>query len=458
MKALGLKEIAQAVKGKCLFLESELADSAVIRVTTDTRTIQKGDLFVPIKGEKFDGHDFLSQAFEKGAICCLSEVEKECLGPIILVENTREALRDLAEYYRSLFKIPVVGVTGSVGKTTTKDLIASVLSQKFCVLKTDGNFNNEIGLPLTVFQLEEKYEVAIFEMGMNHFGEIHNLSKIVKPDFGVISNIGVSHIENLGSREGIFKAKSEIFDYSPLNGTAILNGDDDLLPLLKNKLEQEIIFFGTGEENEIHCTNAVQKGLEGVQADICTPIGRFGVFIPVPGNHMVLNAMAATAVGLKLGLELSAIQKGIEAFVPTKMRMAIIKTAGGLTIIDDAYNANPVSMKASIDVLAGSRGKTTAILGDMFELGEFSDEMHYDVGKYAAQKKIDTIICIGLASQAMCHAALDCGHRNVFYFSTQKQFLETGIQNLEAGSTILVKASRGMHFEKTIEKLNEVNF
>lgn len=458
MKSLRLEEIAKAVDGCFVSSVKDAGQIVIDRITTDTRKIEKGDFFIPIKGEKFDGHEFISQAFEKGAVCCFSEKKlTETKNPYILVEDTRKAIRDLAEYYRSLFSIPVIAITGSVGKTTTKDMISSVLMQKYRVLKTEGNFNNEIGLPLTLFRLEESHEVVVLEMGMNQFGEIHNLSKVARPSIGVITNIGVSHIENLGSKEGILQAKRELFDFMTENSIAVLNGNDEYLMTLENDLKQKIIWYGTEKEHHVFSENITPRGLEGISALINTEKGSFSVLIPVPGGHMVLNAMAATAVGLQLGLSLEEIKTGIEAFVPTKMRMAIIKTGKGTTIIDDAYNANPVSMKASLDVLVGSKGKTAAILGDMFELGTFSEKMHYEVGKYAAELKIDTIICIGEASQAMCHGALDCGHRNVFYYPSQDLFLEEGVANLEAGITILVKASRGMHFEKTVEKLNEVN-
>ena len=219
MKPITLKSVAQAVNGK--ISDEKYNDVVIENITTDTRKISEGDLFIPLKGENFDGHKFIEQAFEKGALCCLSAENTESEKAVIYVSDTRKALRDLAEYYISLFDIPVVGITGSVGKTTTKDMIASVLMQKYNVLKTEGNFNNEIGLPLTVFKITEDTQVAVLEMGMNSFGEIHNLSKIAKPDIAVITNVGVSHIENLGSREGILKAKCEIFDFMKDNGTAV---------------------------------------------------------------------------------------------------------------------------------------------------------------------------------------------------------------------------------------------
>ena len=454
MKPITLKSVAQAVNGK--ISDEKYNDVVIENITTDTRKISEGDLFIPLKGENFDGHKFIEQAFEKGALCCLSAENTESEKAVIYVSDTRKALRDLAEYYISLFDIPVVGITGSVGKTTTKDMIASVLMQKYNVLKTEGNFNNEIGLPLTVFKITEDTQVAVLEMGMNSFGEIHNLSKIAKPDIAVITNVGVSHIENLGSREGILKAKCEIFDFMKDNGTAVLNIDNDMLQTLEGKTKFNTLWYGVENKKDIYADNIVKNGVESISCDIHMKNESFSVYIPVPGEHMVLNAMAAALVGNKLGLTVAEIKRGIEEFVPTKMRMAVIKTEKGTTIINDVYNANPVSMKAGIDVLSGGEGEKICILGDMFELGQFAKEMHYDTGVYAAEKKIDKIICIGEISKSMYEGALSLGG-NAFYFETQDEFIEKGIEELVSeGATVLVKASRGMHFEKTAEKIQEV--
>lgn len=454
MKPITLKSVAQAVNGK--ISDEKYNDVVIENITTDTRKIAEGDLFIPLKGENFDGHKFIEQAFEKGALCCLSAENTESEKAVIYVSDTRKALRDLAEYYISLFDIPVVGITGSVGKTTTKDMIASVLMQKYNVLKTEGNFNNEIGLPLTVFKITEDTQVAVLEMGMNSFGEIHNLSKIAKPDIAVITNVGVSHIENLGSREGILKAKCEIFDFMKDNRTAVLNIDNDMLQTLEGKTKFNTLWYGVENKKDIYADNIVKNGVESISCDIHMKDENFSVYIPVPGEHMVLNAMAAALVGNKLGLTVAEIKRGIEEFVPTKMRMAVIKTEKGTTIINDVYNANPVSMKAGIDVLSGGEGEKICILGDMFELGQFAKEMHYDTGVYAAEKKIDKIICIGEISKSMYEGALSLGG-NAFYFETQDEFIEKGIEELVSeGATVLVKASRGMHFEKTAEKIQEV--
>lgn len=459
MIPLSLDEILKASNGAVI--QGSASENIIINnITTDSRKITENSLFVPIIGEVFDGHDFIMSSFEKGAVCALSSKENiyENEKTVIKVEDTKKAFRDIAEYYIQKNKLPVVAITGSVGKTTTKDIIASVISQKYNVLKTEGNFNNEIGLPITAFKLEKENEAIVFEMGMNSFGEIHNLSKIAKPDIAVITNIGVSHIENLGSREGILKAKCEIFDYISKNGTAVLNSDDDMLITLENMLKTDIIWFGLKNKRDIFAKNIENQGLSGTNCTIVTKNGEIDVKINVPGEHMVLNALAATAVGIKMGLSNEEIKKGIENFLPSKMRMSIIKAGNGISIINDTYNANPISMKAAIDVLASESGSKVCVMGDMFELGDFAEKMHYDVGKYAAEKKIDRIICIGEFSKNTYKGAVDYGHKNTFYFKTQKEFMESNLNEyIKTGDIVLVKASRGMGLEKTVEKIQEVD-
>lgn len=453
MKPISLDEICCALGGR---FQNIAKNKKIYAITTDTREIEKDCLFVPIKGENFDGHDFILKAFEEGAICALSEKHIDTEKPVILVDDTRKAFRDLAMYYLTLFNVKVVAVTGSVGKTTTKDIIASVLSQKYNVLKTQGNFNNEIGLPKTIFNLTDKHEVAVFEMGMNNFGEIKNLSEIAKPNIGVITNIGVSHIENLGSREGILKAKLEIFDYMKKDGIAVLNADDDMLQTFKNKDNIKTLWFGIENKKDYYAQNLVPKGIEGIDARLCFQDKYIDVSIKVPGKHMVLNSLCAAAVGNSLGLSTEEIKKGIETFVPTQMRMSVTKTKGGITLINDAYNANPVSVKAAIDVLCFGEGRKIAVLGDMFELGEFSDSLHFQVGEYAAEKSVDVLICIGKNAHNIYKGAVS-KDLNAIYFSTQEEFLENHLDRFfKDGDVCLVKASRGMHFEKIAEKIQEV--
>ena len=451
METFLLKEIALATGGK---IHSKFESVLIDNVSTDSRDIKKNALFVPIKGENFDGHDFIFDCIEKGASGCLTEKELPENIPCILVKDTKKALRDLAKFYISKFDIPKCAVTGSVGKTTTKDMIASVLSEKFNTLKTEGNFNNEIGLPRTVFGIDKDTEAAVLEMGMNHFGEIHNLSEIVRPSIGVITNIGVSHIENLGSREGILKAKLEILDFMKDDGVVFLNGDDPYLR--KAETGRKTVYFGIESTCDVYAKNIRHDGLSGTFAEIHKGDICFEVKVPVPGSHMVLNALAASAVGFELGLSPEEIKRGIEGFKKSKMRMDII-AGNGINIINDVYNANPVSVKAAIDVLSAAEGRRVAILGDMLELGEFSEAMHKDVGEYTGKSGIDVLIAIGKDAKYIFEGAEKSLLKECFYFETQEDFFAEGIQKIFKGDTVLVKASRGMSLEKTVYKLQEVD-
>ncbi|NLK96930.1 MAG: UDP-N-acetylmuramoyl-tripeptide--D-alanyl-D-alanine ligase [Epulopiscium sp.] len=464
MEPLKINEIVFAVKGTLIQNENMQDKNEVIitGISTDSRRISFGDLFIPLTGENFDGHHFIPQAFEKGAKACLSE-RRDALPPegkfIIQVENSKQALMDLAAYYRSLFAIPVVAVTGSVGKTSTKDMIASVLSQHYKVLKTQGNYNNEIGVPLTIFQLNKEHEVAVIEMGMNHFGEIHNLSKIAKPNIAVITNIGVSHIENLGSQEGILQAKSEIFDYLKEDGVAVLNGDDYFLKTLIGKIPFEIVYFGLETYHQVYAKNIQSQGVDGTEADFVLGEQEVHIQIPSPGKHMVYNALCAATIGLKLNLTLEEIKNGILTYQASKMRMDIFRTKKNVQIINDVYNASPQSMKAALDVLNEiSNGRRIAILGDMLEMGSYSEHAHKEVGEYAAQNKIDDLFCVGTEAKHIAQGAIHGGmdESRVRTFLSQEALWDALEHFIAPEDTILVKASRGIHLEKTVEKIKEV--
>lgn len=456
MKPLTIETICNVVGGT--LLGSGDTQTLVDTIVTDSRKITSGDFFVPIKGETFDGHSFLPQVYEKGAVCSFSAVDfmppqgKTC----IRVVDTRIAMGDLARYLLEGFHVPVVAVTGSVGKTTTKNMIASVLAQKYSVHKTEGNFNNDLGLPLTVFDMTQNHEVAVLEMGMSAFGEIHYLSSIAKPDIGVITNVGIAHIEYLGSRDGILKAKSEIFDFMKPDGVAVLNGDNDKLQELEGNLSFPIDWVGMENKKGIWAKEVVSNGIQSISCTVVTPKGDMGVTIPVPGEHMVSNALLATAVGLRLGLTLAEIKEGIETFASDKMRMAMSKTKGGFTMIDDTYNANPISMKASVDVLSGATGRKVAVLGDMYELGAEEEKLHGEVGAYAVEKGIDVLVALGPISAAMAQGAKQAGGKMVYHYDTQEEFWKKGLGIFQKNDTILIKASRGMHLEKTVEKIQGV--
>lgn len=444
MEKLLLKNIADNICGELINPKEIYIDN----ITTDTRKLCKNSLFVALKGDNFDGHNFIENAYEKGVVCVVSEKKLNTDNPYILVKDTKVGLRDIAEYYRSLFNIPFVAVTGSSGKTTTKDVIASVLSRKFKTLKTQGNFNNEIGVPLTIFNLDNTYECAVIEMGMNNFGEIHNLSKIVKPDIAVITNVGVAHLENLGSREGILEAKCEIFHYLKKDGVKIVNGDCDMLSTL-----EDVEFFAIDNKADYYATNIKSLGLEGIFATLNYKDEKIDVKIPYPGKYMVLNALTAFAVGKKLGLTNDEIKDGIENTEKTKMRFNVIKR-DNYTVINDCYNANPDSVKSAIDILTEAEGKKVAVLGDMFELGENEKHLHYQTGIYTANSNIDKIVLIGELSYNTYLGAKDANKtENVYYFKNQEDFFKEKDNILEKNDIILVKASRGMKFEKTVEEL-----
>ena len=351
MEPMTVRELLAATDGKLLGDVS--LDTTISGVETDSRAVHDGDLFVAIRGENIDGHQFITGALEGGALGCLTAVPPKEAVPgkfYVLVEDTVQALGQVARVYKAKFPIPVIGITGSVGKTTTKDMIASVLSQKFRVLKTEGNYNNEIGLPLTLFRLNPQHELCVLEMGMNHFGEIDYLTRIVSPNVAVITNIGDAHIENLGSREGILKAKSEIFQAMTGDDLAVLNGDDPLLRTLEGKIAPGILWCGADHEPPYEAKEIRQMGAKGLQCKIKTPKTEFAVTIPALGNHMIYPVLMACAIGEKFGMTGEEMKKGVEAFVPTKMRMNVIRQ-GDVTILDDAYNANPQSMRAALEAV-----------------------------------------------------------------------------------------------------------
>jgi len=455
MKSMSLREIATACGGTYFGQETKL-DLEVTGVAIDSRKIEDGYLFVPIKGARVDGHTFIPQVMEKGALCTLSEKPLEGESDTyILVDSCEQALKDLAEHYRKALNIKVVGITGSVGKTSTKEMIASVLSQKYNVLKTAGNFNNEIGLPLTIFNIREEHEVAVLEMGISDFGEMHRLAKMARPDICVITNIGLCHLENLGDRDGVLKAKTEMFDFARPNAKFVLNGDDDKLITVKNWEDVNPLYFGLSTELDAYATDIHSLSLKGTQCTLHLGNESLEALIPIPGHHMVYNALAGALVGRELGLNTEEIKAGIEALVPVSGRNNLIETES-LLIIDDCYNANPISMKASLDVLATADTRKVAILGDMFELGTNENELHYEVGKHASEKEINLLVCIGTLSQNTARGASN-GKTIVKHYATKADFFKEMNLLLQKGDTVLVKASHGMEFPEIVDKLKNMN-
>lgn len=449
MRNLTLANIAKACNGE-LFLPSDYVDGEVDNITIDSRTVTEGSLFVPIVGERVDGHTFISQVYEKGAVCTLSEreltdEEKAFNKPYIKVESALQSIKDIAAFYRSVLDIKIVGVTGSVGKTSTKEMISSVLKTKYNVLKTEGNFNNEIGVPLTIFRIRDEHEVAVIEMGISDFEEMHRLSAITKPDIGVITNIGMCHLEKLGDRDGVLKAKTEMFDNLNENATVVLNGDDDKLITVHQVNGKRPVFYGVDNKCDIFADNIEPKGLDGISCDIRIDDLVVRADIPVPGRHMVYNAMAAVAVGKALGLDSGYIAQGISSLESISGRFHIIKK-DDITVIDDCYNANPVSMMASLDVLNYANTRKIAILGDMFELGEDEARLHGLIGEHLKKTDIDLVICIGELSENIKDET-----KCIYYFKDLDSFFPHIDNYVMANDTILVKASHGMHFEKIVE-------
>ena len=455
MKNMTLKEIAVACGG-IYYGDEESYYKQVTSVTIDSRRIQKDCLFIALRGARVDGHMFIPQSIQDGALCAVSEKRIESASyPYIMVNSCAQALKDIAEHYRRSLRLKVVGISGSVGKTSTKEMIASVLAQKYSVLKTEGNFNNEIGLPITIFNIREEHETAVLEMGISDFGEMERLAKIARPDVCVLTNIGCAHLEQLKSREGILKAKTEMFFYMNPEGDIILNGDDDMLASVKPANHIEPVFFGLDPDLAYYADEIENLGLKGTAARFHTPDSEFRAHISIPGAHMVYNALAAIAVGRVMGMNDEEIRQGIESLAPLAGRNHLIETEN-LTIIDDCYNANPASMKASLDVLSKAGGRTVAILGDMFELGPKEHEMHRETGAFAADAGIDELICIGSLAEDIARGAIGVNpEMHVHYYETKAEFLENIDPLINTNDTILVKASHAMEFPEIVDVLKK---
>jgi len=454
MKNMTLREITTACKGE-YHGDDLLLDKAVSSVVIDSRLVQEDSLFVAIKGERVDGHSFIPQTIKDGALCALSEEKLDGADfPYILVSSCKEALIDLAEHYRQALDVKAVGITGSVGKTSTKEMMASVFGQKYSVQWTPGNFNNEIGLPLTIFSIREEHQVAVLEMGISYFGDMDILSRMARPDICVLTNIGTAHIEHLKSRDGILKEKSQIFNSMNPEGKIFLNGDDDKLITIPPYKGIVPAYYGMNPEWPFYATNIMSKGLRGTTATYHTPKSTFTAHIHVPGTFMVYNALAATAVAYALEMTDEEIIKGIEALTPIAGRSNIIET-GKYTLIDDCYNAGPATMKSALELLEQAETRKVAILGDMFELGPEEEKLHYEVGCFAGDKNIDQIICIGSLSKHIVEGCKSRGFENILHFPSKNKFFEQIDKILSLNATILLKASNGMAFSEIVAIIKE---
>ena len=462
MKNLKIKDIVKATKGELIVGNKE---AICKKYSKDTRTIKSGDCYIGIKGESFDGNLFWEKALENGAdTVVIQGVEfteqdktKWKNKNIIKVDDTMEALYSIARAKRELYDIPVIAITGSVGKTSTKDIVANVVSQKYKTLKTQGNHNNNIGLPFTVLELEDE-EAMVIEMGMNHFGEISVLTSIAKPTICVITNIGTSHIGNLGSRENILKAKLEILEGCK-NPKVVINNDNDLLHkwYVENKEKYDIKTYGINEKSLFNAGNI--KLQEQSSSFDCNIDGETkNITINVGGEHFILNALCAITVGKEMGISSDKIVKGIESFELTQKRMDIYDLKDNIKVINDAYNASFESMKASLKVLAEYKDhRKIAVLGDMFELGDFAKELHENVGKEVAKNKIDILIASGENSKYIVEKAKEClKSENIYYLEDKEKIEELLLKIVKPNDVILFKASNGMQFYKLAEKVVEL--
>jgi len=451
-----VEEIIKATAGK----PAGIAENTMITgVSTDSRKIKPGDLFIPLIGENFDGHDFIRSAFENGAAASLTQKENIHFPgkTVIVVNDTLIALQNLAAWYRSSFSIPFIGITGSVGKTSTKEMVACALSGRYNVLKNEGNLNNEIGVPLTIFRLEPEHEAAVVEMGMSAFGEIRALTNIVRPGVGIITNIGISHIEKLGSRQNILKAKLELLEGLQPDGLLILNGDDVMLSGAKELLGCRTVSYGLEEGVDYQAYNIRSRGEHGVDFSVMVQGVEYSIQLPVPGVHNVYNALAAIAAGFELGVPMHDLQKGISHFTAAKMRLNIIR-CNGMIIINDAYNAGPQSVKAALDVLSElDSSRKIAVLGDMLELGDWSERAHTETGIQAARKEVDYIITVGKEAAHIIKGAVDSGFDpdRTAYFTSNSDAIEYLRDLMRQGDAILVKGSRGMMMEQIVQALTE---
>lgn len=425
-------------------------------ISTDSRTIQPGDLFVPLRGKNFDGHDYLTQAVQQGAAACLSEeMVSGLLVPVIKVNDTLKALGDLAAAIRRQFSGPVVGITGTSGKTTCKEMLASILASMGPGLKSSGNFNNLIGVPLTLFNLQPEHEWAVIEMGMSARGEIERLSEIAAPDVGLITNVGAGHLENFDSLSGVARAKGELFISLPKDGIALINIDDAEVRILPVANGAKKVTFGTAAAAEIKADNIESQN--GAVRFVLTYKGiSKKVLLPLPGRHNVINALAAAAAAKVLGVGLQEIVDGLQSFKPCPGRMELIELPGDIVLLEDSYNANPLSVHAALDALRdlGVQGKRTAVLADMLELGQSAPELHRQIGKIAA-KHTDWLFTLGSLAAEIAHGAKEEGMPadRVFEASSHEELAEMLIAKLKAGDRILIKGSRGMRMEKVTAAL-----
>ena len=450
---LTVREILKATSGK--FLAGE-KDIKLKELSTDTRALTKGSLFVPLVGKRYDGHDYISKAFKNGASAVLTEKKIKNIPPakaVIVVKDTLKALQQIALLHRKRFKIPLIGITGSSGKTTTKDMLASILSLAGKTLKTEENYNNEIGVPKTLLTLDKTYRYAVIEMAMQGLGEIEELAWIARPNVAVITNIGSAHMAHLKSADNVAKAKSEILGFQKKKDIAMLPADDKYFNYLKKKAMGKVISFGIDSHADVKA-KAVRFQGDGSSFIIETKAFNVRVDLPLPGKHNIYDALAAAASAYALGIAPSKIKKGLEKFELSSRRLNIVYS-GNIRIIDDTYNANPDSMAASLSILENYQGRRIAVLGDMFELGLIARKSHENIGRLAANLNIEALITVGELSKHAAKSAISGGLKNVYSTKTNIEAVKVLKKIIRPDDTILVKGSRGMHMEHIVEGLKK---
>ncbi len=459
MEELSIGEVVSAVGGE-LIRGTETAK--VGGVNTDTRCIKRGDLFFALSGENADGHAYVGKAVEGGAagvvVSDAGSVPAESDCAVIVVSDPLRAMGDLAKYYRSRFDVVVIGVTGSVGKTTTKEMLAAVLERKWKTLRNRVNYNNEIGVPLTLFELNREHQMCVIEMGMRGLGEIRRLAEIAQPELGVITNVGMSHIERLGSQGAIAQAKSELLEELPPDGVAVLNAEDGYFTMIKERWGGKVVSFGFCADADVRADRLASLPDGRYTFRLCTNEDCVDVTMPMMGRHNVQNALAAAAAASAVGLGLDDIRDGLESFDSPSMRMELVKASGGYTVLNDAYNAGPASMIAALDTIAGMTGykRKIAVLGDMLELGEYSARSHSEVGRSAADS-VDLLITVGVFSADIAAGAVVGGmpESSVSLYANSAE-AAAALKGLVApGDLVLVKGSRAMRMEEIVRALTD---
>ncbi|HEV3512877.1 MAG TPA: UDP-N-acetylmuramoyl-tripeptide--D-alanyl-D-alanine ligase [Candidatus Sulfotelmatobacter sp.] len=451
---LKISRIAEFISAPSPVGPNPLADVVAQGYCIDSRTIKPGELFFAVKGERLDGHDYVEAALEKGAAAAV--VRNHQLGRfsnrtrLLPVDDTLVALQTLATAVRRVWGKPLVGVTGSAGKTTTKEAIAHVLGSRYRVLKSEGNFNNHFGLPLMLLKLEPEHDMAVIEMGMSHAGEIRALAKIAQPEIGVVTNVAPVHLEFFDSLAGIARAKYELIESLPADGCAVLNADDEYVSQFGRGFKGRVITYGTADTADIRAENVHSCGAEGSSFDVVTSGGREGAHLPLVGEHNVLNALAAIAVALVRGMKLSEAISALATLAPADKRGQVLQL-GTITVVNDCYNSNPKALHAMIDALAAMKAQRRIVVaGEMLELGPAGEQMHRAAGGHAGGRKIDVLIGVRGLAQAMVDAARQAGIRAEFV-ATPEEAGEWLARETRAGDVVLLKASRGVKLEKALD-------